>query len=171
MTLKHDDAHILIVDDEPANLKLLEKLLGSEGYFRLTCVQDPRQVLRAYREARPDLILLDINMPHLDGYQVMEQLKALNDPLLPPIVVLTAEHGRDRLLRALAAGARDFVGKPFDRSELLMRIRNLLDLQRHHFARAQPGTVGDRQRGLVLQVDPVQIIHVGELLSIYRISY
>lgn len=132
MTLKHDDAHILIVDDEPANLKLLEKLLGSEGYFRLTCVQDPRQVLRAYREARPDLILLDINMPHLDGYQVMEQLKALNDPLLPPIVVLTAEHGRDRLLRALAAGARDFVGKPFDRSELLMRVRNLLDAHLAH---------------------------------------
>jgi len=62
MTLKHDDAHILVVDDEPANLKLLEKLLGSEGYFRLTCVQDPRQVLRAYQEIRPDLILLDINM-------------------------------------------------------------------------------------------------------------
>lgn len=104
MTLKHDDAHILVVDDEPANLKLLEKLLGSEGYFRLTCVQDPRQVLRAYQEIRPDLILLDINMPHLDGYQVMAQIKALDDPLLPPIVVLTAEHGRERLLKALAAG-------------------------------------------------------------------
>ena len=71
-------------------------------------------------------------MPHLDGYQVMEQLKALNDPLLPPIVILTAQHGKDYLLRALAAGARDFMTKPFDRNELLMRVRNLLDAQLAH---------------------------------------
>jgi putative two-component system response regulator len=71
-------------------------------------------------------------MPHLDGYQVMEQLKALNDPLLPPIVILTAQHGKDYLLRALAAGARDFIGKPFDRNELLMRVRNLLDAHLAH---------------------------------------
>jgi putative two-component system response regulator len=75
---------------------------------------------------------LDINMPHLDGYQVIEQLKGLNDPLLPPIIILTAQTGKDYLLRALAAGARDFVTKPFDRNELLMRVRNLLDAQLAH---------------------------------------
>ena len=125
-------SRILIVDDEPANLKLLDKMLASQGYEQRILIQDPREVLRHYQEARPDLILLDINMPHLDGYQVMEQLKALNDPLPAPIVILTAQHGRDYLLKALAAGARDFVGKPFDRAELLMRVRNLLDAQLAH---------------------------------------
>ncbi|MFH0934087.1 MAG: HD domain-containing phosphohydrolase [Pseudomonadota bacterium] len=118
---------ILIVDDEPANLKLLDRMLHGQGYPNLVLVEDPRQVLDRYRETRPALILLDINMPHLDGYQVMEQLKALNDPLLPPIVILTAQHGKGYLLRALAAGARDFISKPFDLNELLMRVRNLLD--------------------------------------------
>jgi putative two-component system response regulator len=127
-----DPARIFIVDDEPTNLKLLDKLLGSQGYRHLTLIHDPREVAVRYCEQRPDLILLDINMPHLDGYQVMAQLKALNDPLLPPIVILTAQHGRDDLLKALAAGARDFVPKPFDRSELLMRVRNLLDAQLAH---------------------------------------
>ncbi|THF65202.1 HD domain-containing phosphohydrolase [Pseudothauera rhizosphaerae] len=127
-----DDSPILIVDDEPANLKLLDKLLSGQGYTRLSCVEDPREVLPLYLRQRPDLILLDINMPHLDGYQVMEQLRALEDPLLPPIVILTAEHGRGHLLKALAAGARDYLSKPFDRTELLMRVRNLLDARRAH---------------------------------------
>jgi putative two-component system response regulator len=124
--------HILIVDDEPANLRLLDKMLHGQGYQGLVLVDDSRKVIDLYRTARPDLILLDINMPHLDGYQVMEQLKALNDPLLPPIIILTAQHGKDYLLRALAAGARDFITKPFDRNELLMRVRNLLDAQLAH---------------------------------------
>ena len=127
-----DQACILVVDDEPVNLKLLDKLLTAQGYRAPVLVQDPRDVLERYRQHRPDLILLDINMPHLDGYQVMAQLQALNDPLLPPIVILTAQLGRDYLVKALAAGARDFVGKPFDRVELLMRVRNLLDAQRAH---------------------------------------
>lgn len=122
-------ARIFIVDDEPANLKLLDKMLASQGYAQRTLIQDPRDVLPLYQTERPDLILLDINMPHLDGYAVMAQLQALDDPRLPPIVVLTAQHGRDYLLKALAAGARDFIGKPFDRAELLMRVRNLLDAQ------------------------------------------
>jgi putative two-component system response regulator len=123
---------IFIVDDEPANLKLLDKLLGSQGYENRVLIQDPREVLPKYAEERPDLILLDINMPHLDGYQVMEMLMELDDPLLPPIVILTAQAGRDYLLKALTLGARDFVGKPFDRVELLMRVRNLLEAQMAH---------------------------------------
>lgn len=129
-----EQARIFVVDDEPANLKLLGKLLANQGSGsgQLVLIQDPREVLDRYREARPDLILLDINMPHLDGYQVMEQLKALGDPLLPPIIILTAQHDHDHLLKALNAGARDVIGKPFDRTELLMRVRNLLDAQLAH---------------------------------------
>lgn len=129
---ERDNARILIIDDEPANLKLLDKMLASQGYQQRVLVQDPREVMERYQEARPDLILLDINMPHLDGYQVMAQLQALHDPLLPPIVILTAQHTKDYLLRALTGGARDFISKPFDRNELLMRVRNLLDAQLVH---------------------------------------
>ena len=124
------EARILIVDDEPANLKLLDKMLAAQGYTNRVLLQDPREVLDTYQRVRPCLILLDINMPHLDGCAVMEQLKALDDPLLPPIVVLTAQSGRESLLKALAAGAADFIPKPFDRAELLMRVRNLLEANR-----------------------------------------
>lgn len=125
-------ARIFIIDDEPANLKLLDKMLTSQNYQQLVLIQDPREVIGRYQDVRPDLILLDINMPHLDGFDVMTQLKALNDPLLPPIIILTAQDGHDYLLKALALGARDFIGKPFDRAELLMRVRNLLDAQLAH---------------------------------------
>ncbi len=123
---------ILIVDDESVNLKLLEKLLNAHGYLNIDPVDDAREVIAHYQAMRPDLILLDINMPHLDGYQVMEQLKALDDPLMPPIVILTAQHDKSYLLRALSLGARDFVTKPLDTSELLMRVRNLLDAHLAH---------------------------------------
>jgi putative two-component system response regulator len=123
---------ILIVDDEPANLKLLDRMLRSQGYQQLVLVDDPREALAQYQHWRPDLVLLDINMPHLDGYQVLAQLTALEDPLLPPVVILTAQHSKDFLLRALALGAREFITKPFDRTELLMRVRNLLDARLTH---------------------------------------
>ncbi len=126
------NGRILIIDDEATNLKLLDKMLRSQGYANLVLLSDPREVLYEYQSTRPDLILLDINMPHLDGFQVMEQLSTLGDPLLPPIIILTAQHGKDFMLRALANGARDFITKPFDRNELLMRVRNLLDAQLAH---------------------------------------
>ncbi|MDY7560433.1 MULTISPECIES: HD domain-containing phosphohydrolase [unclassified Pseudomonas] len=125
-------ARIFAVDDEPSNLKLLEKMLVRQGYPAPVLIQDSRQVIAHYLEARPDLILLDINMPYLDGYKVLEQLQALDDPLLPPVIILTAQNGKDELLKALAAGARDFVSKPFSRVEFLMRVRNLLDAQIAH---------------------------------------
>ena len=119
-------ARIMVVDDERANLKLLSLMLRTEGYGQVELVQDPREVLASYQAARPDLILLDINMPHLDGYAVMDQLRALADPLAPPIVVLTAQSGEEFLLRALKGGASDFLSKPFNRRELLARVNNTL---------------------------------------------
>lgn len=154
-------ARILIVDDEPTNLKLLDKMLQSQGYSNLELVQDPREVIDRYQAARPDLILLDINMPHLDGFAVLRLLKELNDTLLPPIVVLTAQQGRDYVLRSLAEGARDFISKPFDRVELLMRVRNLLEAHlAHRMVHDQKGVLGEmvQQRTRELNDTRLQII-------------
>lgn len=125
---RHDpkSSRILLVDDEPANLKLFALMLKSDGYRNVVCVQDPREALAAYRAGRTDLVLLDINMPHMDGYEVMAALKANGDPLPAPVVVLTAQSGEDFLLKALNAGATDFLSKPVNKRELLARVKNIL---------------------------------------------
>ncbi len=124
--------NIFVIDDEPVNLKLLDKLLSKYGYTNLTLIQDPREVVTLYQQKKPSLILLDINMPHLNGFEVMEALQALNDRLLPPIVILTAQRGKEYLMKALDGGARDYLTKPFDGYELQMRVRNLLDAHQAH---------------------------------------
>lgn len=131
MVQPHDNAplqdlHILVVDDEPANLKLLRLMLQHAGYRRISLLDDPRQVADLCQTQPPDLILLDINMPHLDGFGVMAKVRAMDLPLACPIVVLTAQCGQDLLLRALQQGANDFLNKPFNRQELLARVHNLL---------------------------------------------
>ncbi len=154
-------SHILCIDDEAANLKLLDRMLRAEGYQQLTLIADPREVLAQYHASRPDLILLDINMPHLDGYQVMAQLLALEDPLMPPIVILTAQNNHDFLLKALAQGARDFISKPFDRVELLMRVRNLLFAHLAHRMLHDQNTVLEEmvsQRTEALQQSRLQVV-------------
>ncbi len=120
-------ARILIVDDQEANVFLLEALLQHSGYTVLKSTTDPRQALPLFSEFQPDLILLDLMMPHLDGFQVMDLLQ----PLIPegaylPILVLTADAAMSVRQKALAAGARDFLTKPFDTVEVLLRIKNLL---------------------------------------------
>jgi putative two-component system response regulator len=125
-TFDTKSARILAIDDEPANLKLLGLMLRTAGYHDIELVQDPREALGSYLQSRPDLILLDINMPHLDGFGVMEQIRGVGDVLAPPIVILTAQSGDDFLLRALNAGATDFLSKPFNRRELLARVNNIL---------------------------------------------
>jgi len=119
---------ILLVDDEAANLKLLVKMLESQGYSNLVPIQDPRGLLEEYGRARSGLILLDLRMPWMDGFEVMDRLKELDDPLGPPIVVLTAEKGRESLLKAFKRGARDYLTKPFEIEELLARVHNMLEV-------------------------------------------
>ena len=140
-------ARILVVDDEPINLKLLDKLLRSEGYTELELVDSPTLVLPAYQRQRPDLILLDLNMPGMNGFEVLSQLQALGDPLMPPTIIVTAQSSHRFLLQALQAGARDFVTKPFDRHELLLRVRNSLDAQLSHVL------LHDTQNQLAQQVE------------------
>jgi len=123
------DAHILIVDDEPANVKLLEKLLTREGYRHIQTTSDSREVESLCRRTRFDAILLDIRMPHLDGYAVMDLLKRefFHDYL--PVLVLTAQTDRETRLQSLTHGAKDFLTKPFDQLEVLTRIKNLLEVR------------------------------------------
>jgi putative two-component system response regulator len=125
-------ARILVVDDQPANVTLLERVLALEGYRDVQSFTDPREVAAAYAARRHDLILLDLNMPHLDGFQLMEQLKALEPDGYVPILVLTAQADRATRLKALSLGARDFLTKPFDRLEVVSRIRNMLEIRLLH---------------------------------------
>jgi signal transduction histidine kinase/DNA-binding NarL/FixJ family response regulator len=118
---------ILLIDDEEANLDLLEIVLKPRGYTSLVRVSDARQAAAEFRRARPDLVLLDLHMPHRTGFEVLADLQALvpDDEYLP-VIVLTADITAAARERALASGASDFVTKPFDRTEVLLRVRNLL---------------------------------------------
>ena len=121
------DASILIVDDQEINVSLLEQMLGEAGYPRVVSTTDPREVCALHRKHNFDLILLDLQMPGMDGFQVMEGLKANEEDTYLPVLVLTAQPGHK--IRALRAGARDFVSKPFDMVEVKTRIHNLLEVR------------------------------------------
>ncbi|HLF76096.1 MAG TPA: ATP-binding protein [Dehalococcoidia bacterium] len=124
----YNGARILIVDDEESNVLLLERMLGRAGYTHLTSTRDSRLALQLVEETCPDLILLDLMMPNLDGYGVMAQISEhLSPEVYLPILVLTADVTPQALQRALSGGARDFLTKPFDQTELLLRVRNLLE--------------------------------------------
>ena len=124
---------ILIVDDEPVNIALLEDLLQFSGYKQVVSTNDPRRVLALCRDQRPDLILLDLNMPMLDGFGVMTQLSGeISLDECVPILVLTADIGLETKRRALSVGATDFLTKPFDPVEVLLRIKNLLKTRHQH---------------------------------------
>jgi len=125
--LNFQSARILIVDDAEVNVRLLARLLASAGYIAVTTTTDPRAVLKLYREHRYDLILLDLQMPGLDGFEVMAQLETIETEGYLPVLVLTAQPAHR--LRALQSGAKDFVGKPFERLEVLTRIHNLLEVR------------------------------------------
>jgi two-component system NtrC family sensor kinase len=161
-------ARILIVDDEPLNVRLLERLLTTAGYRNLTATTDPREVVGLCRAVDPDLILLDLMMPYLDGVAVLAALAAQTSPdAWVPVLVLTADATSEAKRRALTAGAHDFVTKPFDQFEVLLRIRNLLDTRRLHLAlhrhnRSLEQTVRERTERL-LQSEKVATM--GSLLA------
>ncbi len=119
-------AHILIVDDQEANVALLTQMLEDSGYSHISSTRQPLEVCALHQKNQYDLILLDLQMPAMDGFQVMEALKSnVNDAFLP-VIVITAQPGHK--LQALLSGARDFISKPFDLTELRTRIRNTLEV-------------------------------------------
>jgi PAS domain S-box-containing protein len=121
------NASILIVDDQEANVRLLEKMLRNAGYQHITSTMDPRAVFPLHLAHRYDLILLDLQMPEMDGFQVMEGLKEIEPDGYLPVLVITAQPGHK--LRALQEGAKDFVSKPFDLVEVQTRIHNMLEVR------------------------------------------
>jgi adenylate cyclase len=123
-------AKILVVDDLAANVLLLEQMLRGAGYVCVASTMDPRVVSTLHRKNHYDLILLDLQMPGMDGFQVMDGLKEFEADSYLPVIVITAQP--DHKLRALQAGAKDFVSKPFDLAEVLMRVRNMLEVRLLH---------------------------------------
>jgi len=129
---KFTDAKILIVDDEQGNINVLERMLGAVGYHNVISTTDSRSTPDLYQTIHPDLILLDIKMPGFSGFDVMNALKPLETESYLPILVLTAQLDTETRLKAIKAGAKDFVNKPFIMEEMLARINNLLEVRMMH---------------------------------------
>ena len=121
------NANILIVDDQPVNVLLLEQLLAEAGYTHVSSTMKPVEVCALHQANNYDLILLDLQMPEMDGFQVMEALKAIETRSYIPVIVLTAQPAHK--LRALQSGAKDFISKPFDLVEVKTRIHNMLEVR------------------------------------------
>jgi Response regulator containing CheY-like receiver, AAA-type ATPase, and DNA-binding domains len=124
------NANVLIVDDTESHVLLLERMLRGDGYASIHSTMDPREVCELHRKNRYAAILLDLKMPGMDGFQVMEKLKEIEPDGNLPVLVITAEPGQK--LRALRAGARDFVTKPLDMPEVLIRVHNMIEVALLH---------------------------------------
>jgi len=124
------NARILVVDDKEANVRLIEGMLRIAGYASIESTTDPTEVCELHRKNRYGLILLDLQMPSMDGFQVMEGLKEIEGDGYLPVLVITAQPGHK--LHALEAGAKDFVSKPFDLAELRARVHNILEVRLLH---------------------------------------
>ena len=126
-------ANILVVDDEEVNVLLISRILERAGYASVASTTDPSRVRALHDEFKPDVIILDLMMPHMDGFEVMEELsKHIPQGTYLPILVLTADSTPEARQHALSMGAHDFLTKPFAQDEALLRIRNLLETRRLH---------------------------------------
>jgi len=135
------NASILVVDDQEADVSLLERMLRGAGYTSIVSTRDPHEVCELQRKHCYCLILLDLQMPGMDGFQVMEGLKDIEKDAYLPVLVITAQPGHK--LRALQAGAKDFISKPFDLAEVLMRVRNMLEVRLLHNESKQANRLKD----------------------------
>jgi putative two-component system response regulator len=125
-------SRILIVDDSPDLVFILERILEGEGYHDVISTTDPATAVDLYRAADPDLVLLDLHMPEVDGLEVLARLREIDGDDLAPVVMLTGNRSPEVKVRALRGGARDFLTKPFDTTEVSLRIRNLLEMRVLH---------------------------------------
>ena len=150
-----DRPRILVADDVPENVRLLEAVLVPRGY-EVVSASDGLQALEAARSARPDLVLLDVVMPGLDGFEVCRQLRAREDTAMLPVIMLTASEGTEKT-KAIDAGADDFIPKPFNHDELLGRVRSLLRIKRYHDEIAELNrTLEERVQTQLQELDRMQ---------------
>jgi len=124
------NARILIVDDQEFNVRVLDRILKNAGYTSIASTTNPLEVCELYRKNRYNLILLDVEMPDMDGFQVLEGLKKIDPDDYLPVIVITGH--ADYKLRALHIGAKDFISTPFDRDEVLVRAHNMLEVRLLH---------------------------------------
>jgi putative two-component system response regulator len=123
-----NEARILIVDDRESDVRLLERILGRGGYTNITGMSDPRKFSAVFQETDPDIILLDLNMPHLDGFAVLNLLQGqIEEDAYLPVLILTSDDTIEAMWRTFSLGAKDFVAKPFNAQEVLLRVKNLLE--------------------------------------------
>jgi putative two-component system response regulator len=165
-------ARILVVDDQVQNLKLLEKILARAGYETVTCVADSRRALEAFQETDPDIVLLDLHMPHLDGFALLQILREHVDSReFLPILVLTGDITHEAQVRALRNGATDFVVKPVRPVSLTLRIGNMLETRRlHEELRGHAETLEQRvvDRTQELESAQLEIVHRLALAAEFR---
>jgi putative two-component system response regulator len=153
------DAAILIVDDDPSIVRLLQSVLEGDGYTRVRATPDPAAAGPMVEEVPPDIVLVDLHMPGIDGFQLIEQLNAAAGPDREiPILMLTADDADETKRRALALGARDIITKPFDQTELLLRVRNLIEVQQLHER--------TREQNVTLEQDVAERTHDLELAQL-----
>ena len=144
-------SRILIIDDQTDNLRVLSAVLDLKGYRNVRCLEDSRHAVEVFQEFQPDLILLDLHMPHVDGIAVMDQLSEViaKDDYVP-IVVLTGDNTSAARERALSHGAHDFVSKPLNRTEVQLRVQNLgkssMYLRLNRCAGRQPGLSARKEK-------------------------
>lgn len=130
----HDikEANVMVIDDEELNLEIIEELLTDEGFSSINCFSDPKEAVDHYKQSPPDLVLLDLNMPVMTGFEVSKKFQEIDYYPSPPILVITALADRATKLKSLDSGARDIVSKPFDDQEVIRRVRNLLEMHLAH---------------------------------------
>ena len=132
MAMLPNEVSILVVDDEAPNVNLMVKILRRAGYTNVTSTTDPREAIALARLRHPDLALLDLHMPQMSGVEVMRALLDTEEFARPMVVILTGDDSRQAKARALSSGARDFIAKPFDTNEVVLRVNNLADLRIMH---------------------------------------
>ena len=120
-------ARVLIIDDQIVNARLLEEILKKAGFKNITSLQDPREAQTTYLALKPHAVVLDINMPHVDGFHVVSQLKKIDGDDYLPVLMLTQIGDNDLRFLALESGAKDYLNKPFDHAEVVLRVRNVIE--------------------------------------------
>ncbi len=139
-----ENSPILIVDDEAANVLLLERILEEDGFNHIHSTVDPQEGLYLFKQKDIQLVVLDIEMPDMNGFDFLKQLARPKKSPFPPVLILTAHSDEQTKLRAFEAGAQDFLGKPFSIPEALCRIRNLLHLTQYHHQLMKQSVIVER---------------------------